>query len=161
MTRWIEVILLGFVVGTIGYLSGIPLGTLMATCLVIALIQVKYKRYPELSTHKKRTIQALIGGSIGLTVTSDTFSHLGPLLYIALIIPILQITVALMITFLFIKFLKVDPLIAFFCSVPAGISEVSIIADSYGMPLDSIITVHIFRILMIIIMIPMIVYFLI
>lgn len=159
MKRWIITSGLALCGGIVGYLTNFPLGPLLGALLVIAAIQMKTNQLPRLPQKAKRVIQMILGGSIGLSFTNETFSVLSSIWIHALILPILQIGFCLLVAFFLIKVLKFDPLTAICSMAPAGMSEMILLADQYPVQTTTVVTIHLYRLLLIVSVMPFIIYY--
>lgn len=159
MKRWIITSLLALYGGILGYLTKFPLGPLLGALIVIAGVQLKTKRLPVLPYKAKRFIQMLLGGSIGLSFSEETFSVLTSIWLPALILPTLQIAFSLLLAFFLIKALKFDTLTAICSTAPAGMSEMIVIAERYPVHTPTVVTIHLYRLMLIVSMMPLIIYY--
>lgn len=142
----------------VGFLTGFPIGALLGSLITVVVINLKTGRYRSLPITVKRGIQTLIGGSIGLNFSKETFLILPKLIAPALVITIMTIVFALIFASLLSKFLKVDYLTAVCGLAPAGMSEMVLIAEHYQVNIPTVVTMHLFRIITIVTLIPVIVY---
>lgn len=152
-------IVIAFLGGFLGFLTNFPIGPLLGSLLAIGIYQLKTQEFSSLSTNFQRFIQSLIGGSVGLTVTSETVqSLLSPGLWlVALSIPLFHLVICLFLAFILFKFFKFDIITALCSTAPAGIGEMVLLSEKYNAAQSNVITIHLFRMLIIIILIPIIV----
>lgn len=158
MKKLIKLISIAFFGGFIGYLTGFPIGALLGSLLAIAFVQLKTQHFSDLSTNFKKMIQALVGGGVGLSIDHDTVqSMLSPEIWlVALIIPFFHLIICLILAAILFKFFKFD-LVTALCSVaPAGIGEMVLLGEKYNAVQSNVVTIHLFRMLIIIIVIPII-----
>lgn len=160
MKAYVFLIVLALVGGGLGHYSGIPVGALLGSLLFVALFQMKTKKLPSIPLKIKRAIQIVLGANIGLSLTSETIAVFKEIWLLALVIPIIQLTIAVLLGLLLIRMLKIDAATAFCSSVPAGISEISVLAEKYQANIPLVITVHICRVFFLVFTIPFIVYLL-
>lgn len=159
MKRWIITSFLALIGGFIGYLTKFPLGPLLGALIVIAVVQIKTASLPVLPQKAKRIIQMLLGGSIGLSFTEKTFTVLSSVWLPAIILPILQISFCLLLAFVLIKVLKFDTMTAILSTAPAGMSEMIIIAENYPVHTPTVVTIHLYRLMLIVSVMPFIIYY--
>jgi uncharacterized membrane protein AbrB (regulator of aidB expression) len=76
-------------------------------------------------------------------------------------IPLLHILSALLLAFLLNRLLKFDMITALLSAAPAGLSEMSILADKYHTSIPMVVTIHLFRVLIIVSFLPLIILYLI
>ncbi len=153
-------LVLGIIGGVLGFLTQFPIGTLLGTLLVIATVNIKFNYFPPLALKTKRKIQILIGASIGLTFSKETFAILTTLIVPSLMIAIITIIISLNLAVMLHKLLKFDLTSALCSLAPAGMSEMVLIAEKYDAYIPAVVTIHLFRIITIITVIPIIVYLL-
>ncbi|MBU8904975.1 AbrB family transcriptional regulator [Desertibacillus haloalkaliphilus] len=159
MKRWVTTSALALLGGTIGFFSGFPLGALLGSLLVIAAVQLKTKQLPPLPKKIKRIIQMLLGGSIGLTFNEETFAALASVWTAALLIPLLQIMIAFLLAYFLKTTLKFDPLTAICSTAPAGMTEMIVLAEKYPISVPTVVTIHLYRLLLIVTVTPFILYY--
>jgi membrane AbrB-like protein len=155
----IKMTVTGFIGGLAGLFSGFPIGPLLGAILAIGIVQFKTNQFPELSEKMKMFIQSLIGGSLGLSITSETIqSLLVPEIWLAaLLIPILHLIVCILLALILTKFLKVDMITALCSTAPAGIGEMVLVSEKYNASKPTVIAIHLFRLLFIILIVPLLV----
>lgn len=152
--HWIILLSVATVGALIGWSTGFPIGAMLGALIIVALTQWKRMYVDHVPIKIRRVIQVLIGSSLGLTFTSDTLSVIPDILFIALLMPLCHILLAILLSFLIFKMLKID-LITVLCSMaPAGIAEMSIISEKYGALLPTVVTIHVYRLIVIISIIP-------
>ncbi|OLO27862.1 hypothetical protein BTR23_18800 [Alkalihalophilus pseudofirmus] len=158
MKKTILLLVIALVGGGLGYLTNFPIGALLGTLILIVVFNLKFELFTPLPIRKKRLIQMLIGGSIGLTFSGETFAVLSTLWLPALIIASLTIVFSFLLSILLCKILKFDFISALCSLAPAGMSEMLLIAEKHGAYIPAVVTMHLFRIITIITIIPIIVY---
>lgn len=142
----------------LGYLTQFPIGALLGSLLMVIVVNLKTNQFGSLPVSVKRGIQTLIGGNIGLTFSSETFLILPQLIVPALVITTLTIAFALLLSFLLSRIARIDYLTALCGLAPAGMSEMVLIAEHYHANIPTVVTMHVFRIITIIVVIPLLVY---
>ncbi|UUI05635.1 AbrB family transcriptional regulator [Oceanobacillus jeddahense] len=156
--KYLFIIIAGLLGGLIGFLTGFPIGALIGCLISIIILHFIIDDLPKLPIVVKRCIQTFIGANIGLSFTSETFLLLPKLIIPGLFITLLTILFSLSLAYLLTKILKIDTLTAVCSLAPAGMSEMVMIAESYHVNIPIVITIHLFRIITIISLVPMIVY---
>ncbi|WP_078430288.1 AbrB family transcriptional regulator [Alkalihalobacterium alkalinitrilicum] len=160
MKRWVITSLLALLGGLFGYLTSFPLDPLLGALIMIAIFQMKTNKLPSLPQKAKQIIQMLLGGSIGLTFSQETFSVLSSIWLSALLLPLLQIIGSLLLAFFLIKWLKFDTLTAVCSSAPAGMTEMIVLAEKYPVSVPTVVTLHLFRLMLIVSVMPFLIYYL-
>ncbi|MBU8906003.1 AbrB family transcriptional regulator [Desertibacillus haloalkaliphilus] len=158
MIRWIQLLMLACIGGLLGHWAGIPVGALLGALLFVAVYQVMTHKLPVIPANAKRAIQMLLGANIGLAFSSETVAVMKSIWLPALLIPLLQLSIGVIIGLILIRFLKIDIATAFCCSVPAGMSEIAFLAETYKASLPLVVTVHICRVFFLVFTIPFIIY---
>lgn len=120
---------------------------------------MKTNQLPKLSDKGKTMIQTLIGANIGLTFSGETFTMFKEIWLAAIIIPLLHILSALFLAFLLHRLLKFGIITAPLSTTPAGLSEMSILADKYHTSIPMVVTIHLFRVLIIVSFLPLIIFY--
>jgi membrane AbrB-like protein len=152
--NWMKLLLIAICGAIIGRSTGFPIGAMLGALIIIAITQRKYKFIPRVPVKVRRVIQVLIGGSLGLTFGPETVNVLSDVMLIALIMPILHIGLALFLSFIIIRILKIDPVTALCSMAPAGVAEMVIISERFKAKLPTVVTIHVFRVIVIISVIP-------
>lgn len=159
MIKWLSILILGLLGGTVGFIINFPLAVLLGALFFVGTVQILTNRLSQFSIGTKKVIQCIIGGSIGLTFTTTTFSELSSIWNIAIIVPLLQIIFSIFLTFILYKLFKIDIVTAICSSAPAGMSEITIISEEYGAEMPIVILIHTVRVITIVIGVPIIVNF--
>ncbi|WP_096439063.1 AbrB family transcriptional regulator [Alteribacter populi] len=140
--------------GTVGWFAGIPLGVMIGAIVAVAILQVMWKKISPLRPSIKKGIQSLIGGITGLNFSSDLFQTLSTLWKPALLLLFFQIVVTSLVVLILNRFLKWDLLTAACSAAPAGLSEIVVITDGLNLPMTTIISIHLFRVVLILTIVP-------
>lgn len=152
--QWFKVGLLGFIGAVIGYTTHFPLGVLLGSAFIISIWKITKNDLLKLPIKVKRVIQVIVGGNIGLAFTNQTFNILKSIWLPAIIISLINIVLALVLALLFYRILKYDILTALASSAPAGMSEMILLAEKYNTNVPTVVSIHLFRVVIIIIVIP-------
>lgn len=143
--------------GGIGWFTGLPLGTMLGSVCGVITVQLIHKKAKPLANWVRRGIQSLIGGMIGLSVTSDIISKLPALWGPALLLMIVHVFITVIVVLILNKGFKWDLATSVCSAAPAGLSEMAILAQDFNLPMTRIVTIHIFRVLIIIATVPVLV----
>lgn len=157
---WLKVFLLGFIGAIIGFSTGFPLGVVLGSVFMISIWKITKNDLPKLPIQAKRIIQVIVGGSIGLAFTNQTFSILKSIWFPAILISLINILLAITLAFIFNRFLKYDILTSLASSAPAGMSEMVLLAERYNTNVSTVVSIHLFRVIVIITTLPFIVNYL-
>ena len=141
----------------IGHLLKLPMGILIGSFGVIAIAQIYGLNAPPLNKKVKQGIQMVIGGFVGLNINSEILPY-----FLKLVIPGLMATLAHLIfafffAFILTKYLKLDWVTALSGTIPAGMSEVAMVAEEMGADVQTVMLMHLFRLSLIIITLPILI----
>lgn len=141
----------------IGYVLKLPIGILIGSFLAIAIAQIFGMGALPLSKPVKQKVQMVIGGFVGLKLNHEQFPY-----FLNLLVPgILAAAAHLMAAFLFAivlsKFFRIDWITAVCGSIPAGMSEASTIADEFNADVQTVMLIHLFRVSLLVTILPAII----
>lgn len=154
---WITVIVLAIVGGAVGYLTHFPLGTFLGAVIIISVWKLLRPKVPSFPPKIKKIVQVIVGGNIGLAFTNETFSLIKAIWLPGVLISLINIVFAVLLVIIFHRFLKYDILTALASSAPAGMSEMALIAEKYETDIPTVLSIHLFRVIVIITTIPFLV----
>lgn len=159
MIKFSKMIVIALIGGTLGFITKFPIGPLLGSLFAIGFVQFITQEFSNLPINFQRFIQSLVGGSVGLTVNSETIqSLLSPEIWlVAFLIPLVHLIICLLLAVILSKFFKFDIITALCSTAPAGIGEMVMLSEKYNASQANVITIHLFRMLVIVIVIPIIV----
>ncbi|WP_307389850.1 AbrB family transcriptional regulator [Bacillus horti] len=160
VTKQLLIVPIAFLGATIGFMLQIPLGILVGSFLFIALSQVGGAGFKPFSRQVKQWIQMLIGGLVGLNLNHDMLDHFISLLFPGLLVSVAHILFACMVGILLNKLFQVDWLTAICGTIPAGMSEIAMVAEDAGADVQTVMLMHLFRVSFIITILPLLVSYL-
>lgn len=140
---------------TVGFLLQLPIGLLVGSFLFVGIGQIAGLRASPMKKKNKQGVQMMIGGLVGLNVNSDLVPFIVDLIIPGLIAVTMHILFALLCTFVLVKFFKLDWVTAFCGSVPAGMSEISIIAIEFEADVQVVMLMQLFRLSLLIMILPL------
>jgi membrane AbrB-like protein len=155
MIQWAKAISIALFGGFLGYASGFPVGTLLGSLLFVLIYQFYQKEKLNIPDPVKKSIQVVIGASIGLSFTQETILIFKKIWYLALLVPIFQIIFSLLLAKLLVKITGIDLVTALCSSAPGGMSEISTLLDKYNVSISTIVTIHFFRVVFIVTLLPL------
>ena len=134
----------------------IPAGAMVGSLLGAATSQILTKSKLKIDIKIKRTVRVVMGCYIGLGVTLEGLSQLKNIGAAALIVTTGVILMSLLITFLLYKFCDWELQEAYLSSLPAGLSEIGMTADEFDVDIIKVTTIHLMRLITIIVIIPLV-----
>jgi membrane AbrB-like protein len=155
MIQWTIAISIALLGGFLGYASGFPVGTLLGSLLFVLIYQLYQEKKLNIPDPIKKVVQVVIGASIGLSFTQETVLILKEIWYLTLLVPILQIIFSLLLAKLLVKITGIDIVTALCSSAPGGMSELSTLLDKYNVSILTVVTIHFFRIVIIVTLLPL------
>lgn len=148
-----KTICVAFVSGLLGYLSGIPAGTMTFSVLGVSFTKIKYN-IGYIPMNVKRGAQMLSGSFIGAKITMDTVRLIISMWPNVLILLVTFIPACLLLGWLLYRTGKIDLTTALFCSAPAGASDMALIASEVGADGPNVAVLQIIRMLGVIALFP-------
>ncbi|CEI81897.1 MULTISPECIES: AbrB family transcriptional regulator [Oceanobacillus] len=157
LKKFVIVVSIASVGGYIGHILNLPIGILMGSFITVAIAKISGLKVPPLKKKYKQMIQMLVGGLIGLNLQPDIvslfFNHIVP----GLIATVFHLLFAFLIAYIFTKLFRFKWLTALSGSLPAGMSEISIVADEIDVDVEVVMLMHLFRISLLILILPVII----
>lgn len=144
----------------VGYILNLPIGILIGSFTIVALAKIVGLDAEPFNKRTKRSIQMLIGGFVGLNMDSDLFPYLLDLIIPGLVATIAHFLFAVFFAYLLTKIYKFDWITALCGSVPAGMSEISNISDEIGGNTPVVMLFHLFRVSLLITILPLVIHLL-
>ena len=144
--------------GTAGFFIGMPAGVLIfSMTAVIAFNLLSGKGY--IPRNVRRFAQVIAGTIIGQNIGMDELADIVALIIPGMILVLIYILLSVAIAFIIHRLCGLDLVTALFASAPAGASDMALIADDIGGNAPIIATMHIVRIVGVIVMFPQIIFF--
>lgn len=156
-SKKIKVLLLMSVGSTFGVYFNLPIGAVMGSFLAVAIAQVMGLGANKLNVRAKQAVQMVIGGIAGLNINSGLLHELKALFIPGLLVTISHLIFSLLVALLLQKFLKVDFFSALCGSIPAGMSEITIIADDLNADVQLVALMHLFRVSILVTLLPILI----
>jgi uncharacterized protein len=156
----VSLILLVTIGSFFGTVIRIPIGTLIGSFLFVAIAQVYGLGYKQLPVKFRYIVQILIGGLAGINITQEIFLEIKHLFLPALLSTTSHLLFAVIFSIILKRFFSIDGASALCGSIPAGMSEIAIIASDVDANVQLVILMHLFRVSLIITLLPLIITFL-
>lgn len=157
--RKLMVLIVGFIGASLGALSQLPMGILLGSFISVALLQIMGFNAANYSKKTKQMIQMVIGGFIGLSIKPEMLQYISALIIPSIFAVLVHLLFALLLSLIYAKLFKISRFSAFVGVIPAGMSEVVLVLDDLKVDSQIIIFMHLFRISMLVILLPIIIKF--
>lgn len=155
--RVVKVFFLMAAGSALGVYFQLPIGAVMGSFLTIAIAQMVGLGAKPLQVRSKRAIQMTIGGIAGLNINSELLNELKAIFIPGLLATLSHFILALIVAYWLQKVLKIDWFTALCGSIPAGMSEISIIAEDVDADVQLVTLMHLFRVSMLVTFLPFII----
>lgn len=151
------VLIVGLIGAGLGHLSQLPMGVLLGSFLSVALLQVYNFNADQFSKRTKQAVQMLIGGFIGLSIKPEMLQFIPSLIIPSLIAVLVHLLFALLLSIIYSKIFNISRFSAFVGVIPAGMSEVVLVLDDLKVDSQVIVFMHLFRISMLVTLLPVLI----
>ena len=158
MEKTLITLLIAAAGGLIGLKLKIPAGALIGAMIAVSAYNI-YSGNAQIPGSLKIAAQIILGGIIGLSMNMEAVKGLKDLLVPALILVAVLFVFSVAAGFIIAKVTGVDLYTALFSCSPGGLSEMAVIADSYGADISKVVLVHLIRIMSVILFFPLITAF--
>ncbi len=119
------------VAGVLGQISGLSGGTLVFSMVTVAVLgHLGWTAKPDRSV--KRIAQTLSGIAIGATATLADIVGMKALIGPLVVLLISYCALCLLLGWVLYRWCRLDPSVAFFSCIPAGVSDMALIASDFG-----------------------------
>ena len=156
MEKMVITLLLAAVGGLTGYKIGLPAGAFVGAMTFVAVYNL-ITNNAMVSLPIKISAQIILGGAIGAGLTINTLKGFKQLLVPICIFLVLLFIFSIVSAFLISKFTNMDIVTALFSCCPGGLTEMTIMADSYKAKAPIVALIHLSRILSVILIYPFII----
>ncbi|MET3699864.1 membrane AbrB-like protein [Bacillus oleivorans] len=156
----IIVLSLAIVGSFLGVYFQLPLGALIGSFILIAIAQIAGLGAKPLKKRTRQVVQMVIGGTVGMNMSHELLDEVVYLIFPGILLAILHIMTGLFLAMIISKFFKVDIITALCGTMPAGLSEVAVIAKEHDADIEYVVLMHLFRVTAVVILIPILVHFL-
>jgi membrane AbrB-like protein len=151
-----QTLIIAFIGGIIGMKLKLPGGAFLGAMAASAIFNIVSSK-GAIPYNLRLVAQIIIGGYVGLSFTKDSILQMKEI-----IIPIIAMVMGLFLTSILLglflhKVTNIDLLTAMLGSSPGGLTEMSIIADSYGADVSKVAIMHLVRLVSVVSFLPMIV----
>lgn len=157
MTKLLAAAVAGTICGWAASRLGMPLAWLVGSAIASALINL-FLGALSVPRSLYRAGQAVVGVSVGLTVTAAVFERIGPHLILVPLFVAISILLGRLMVPLLVRVSRLDQRTAYFALVPAGISEMADLAQAKGADSGAVATLHAVRVFLVVLIMPLIIY---
>ena len=144
--------------GTVGFFIGVPAGVLIFSMAAVIIFNLATDK-AYIPKNVRRFAQIIAGTIIGQSIGMDELADIAALIIPGMILVLIYILLSIAIAFMIHRLCGLDLVTALFASAPGGASDMALIADDIGGNSPIIATMHIVRIVAVIIMFPQIIFF--
>jgi len=144
--------------GLAGYKLGLPAGTFMGAMTAVAAYNI-ITGNAVIPSQLKILAQIILGGIIGTGLSMTVLRGFRELIIPVAIFVSLLFVFSLFSALVLTKFTDLDLVTALFSCSPGGLTEMTIIADSYKAHVPTVAIIHLSRILSVVIFYPVIARF--
>jgi membrane AbrB-like protein len=144
----------------VGKTLNLPMGILVGSFLFIAIAKIGGLNVAPLKKKHKQKIQMVIGGLVGLSLQPDVASLFFSLLIPGFLATAAHLLFAFLMAFIFTKVFHLNWLTAISGCIPAGMSEISNVAEEINADEQVVMLMHLFRVSMLILILPIVIKFL-
>ena len=144
--------------GLIGLKLKIPAGAMIGAMVAVSAYNI-YSGNAYIPGQLKIAAQIILGGIIGLSINMEAVKGLKAVIVPGLILVAVLFVFSLISGLIIAKVTGMDLYTALFSCSPGGLTEMTIIADSYGADLSKVVLVHLIRILSVILFFPIVIVF--
>lgn len=160
MNKVIITLLVATIGGLVGEKLKIPAGAMICSMAAVAIYNV-YSSQGYIPNNFKLGAQIVVGGMIGLRFTKETLSELKTMLLPAILILISLTAFCVLLGYFLHKFTGIDLTTALFSTSPGGLTDMALMADSYGADSPKVVVMHTMRLVTVVTIIPIIIKYLI
>jgi len=144
VTRLAATLLIAIAAGLLGYILGIPAGTITFSMIAIVLFNLKTSK-GFMPMTAKGTVQCLSGALIGSRVTKAELEMLATMWPEIIIILLCYVAFTLVTGYLIYKFTRLDPVTALFACSAGGLTDITLISEEMGANFVEVMMLHLVR----------------
>jgi membrane AbrB-like protein len=144
----------------LGLYFQVPLGALLGSFILVAIAQMAGLGAKPMKKRTRQGVQMIIGGTIGINMSHELLDELVFLIIPGILLGIAHIIAAFLLAGILAKFFKIDIITALCGTIPAGLSEIAVIAKKQDADVEYVILMHLFRVSMVVIVMPFLVHLL-
>jgi len=138
------VLFCGVTAGMLGYLSGFSGGILVFSMVAVGVLG-HFGKHVSLPMAVKRVAQVLSGIYIGATSTLADVASLQTLILPLVLLVISYLALSLLLGWILYRFCHLEASAAFFSCIPAGVSDMALIASDFGSGGPIVAVLQLFR----------------
>lgn len=152
-------LLVAIVGGLLGIKLKVPAGALVFSMLAVALYNI-YTSNAYIPYNFRVMAQIVVGGMIGLRFTKGTIVEIKEMLLPTILVITVMTLFGFFLAFVLHKATGMDIITALFSTAPGGLTDMSLISDTYGADSPKVAVMHTLRIVLVVTFVPIIIKFL-
>lgn len=146
-------LMVAIVGGVIGKISGLPAGSLLFSAIATAILKVNWQR-AQLPTWCRRCAQILTGCCVGATIHEQDIIELKYLIYPAVLMMITFVINCIVVGKILSKVCNIEYREGMLYVLPAGASEMALVAEDMGIASPDIGVIQVFRLMLVMAIFP-------
>jgi membrane AbrB-like protein len=156
----VPILSLALIGSFLGIYFQVPLGALLGSLILVAVAQIAGLEAKPLTKTTRQGVQMIIGGIVGINMTHELLDEMVYLIIPGILLAVSHIIVAGLLTIILMKVFKMDIITALCGAMPAGLSEVAVIANKHEANVEYVILMHLFRVSIVVLIMPLLVHLL-
>ena len=156
MQRIIFTLIVGIIGGYIGIKLKIPAGAMIGSMIFVGGYNVLTSG-AHVTSNFKLIAQIVIGCTIGLNFTMDSVLGLKKIIIPSIILVIGLTTLSVILGYTIHKFTGIDLPTALFSAAPGGLTDMTIMSESFGAKTHIVALLHLIRLTTVLTVLPMVI----
>ena len=153
MDRIIYTLLVGAIGGYLGMKFKIPAGAMIGSMAFVAVFNI-FTSSGYVPANFKIVAQIVIGAMIGLNFTMDSILGLKKIIIPAIVLVIGLTTLSIILGLIIHKFTGLDLKTALFSAAPGGLTDMTIMSESFGAQSNIVALLHLIRLTTVLTILP-------
>lgn len=149
-------LIMGAIGGYIGVKLKIPAGAMIGSMVAVAIFNISTSR-GYVPTNFKTIGQIVIGAIIGLNFTMDSIKGLKDLILPTIILILGLTLISILLGFAIHKFTGIDLPTALFSTAPGGLTDMTIMSESFGAQTHIVALLHLVRLTTVLTVLPIVI----
>jgi membrane AbrB-like protein len=145
----INSVAIGTLGGLVAYKLRIPAGALVGSMAAVVIAKLSGGHLAALPSEAKIATQIVVGVIIGVSIKELTWASIKSLAIPAVVICVCLMLAGVVSGLILTHLLHIDPVTAFFSSMPGGMNEMALAASDYGAHGPSVVILHFVRLVVV------------